>query len=161
MIYGSFSIAGVHYGTGRHHADLPINGIVTAKNYWWYCYLGYCTTMVACKLSVGWFLLRITVKRIHVYVTYFAMFISIVAGICFFFVTIFQCNPVSYFWDTFSQEGTCINPDVIVGLCYLYSAFNIISDFTFAVLPAFIVWGLQLDRRTKIALIPLLTMGCM
>jgi hypothetical protein len=34
------------------------------------------------------------------------------------------------------------------------------SDFVFAILPGFIVWNLQLHKKTKYSLIPLLAMGC-
>lgn len=149
----------MHYGTGRHHADLPIEGIQKATHGWWFCYLFYCCTMITSKLSIGYFLLRIAIKKLHAWIIYAAMFISVVAGSVFFFVTLFQCHPISYFWNK-TQPGTCISTEVIIALAYLYSAFSIISDFTFAILPAFLVMGLQLKRRTKIALVPLLTMGC-
>jgi hypothetical protein len=106
-------------------------------------------------------LLRIAIKKVHTWIIYFAMMISVVAGLAFFFVTLFQCHPISYFWNTYSQDGTCVNIEIIIALGYLYSCFSIISDFTFAILPAFLVMGLQLKTRTKIALIPLLAMGCM
>ncbi|KAF2110338.1 hypothetical protein BDV96DRAFT_501034 [Lophiotrema nucula] len=157
--YCSFSIAGVHYGTGQHKTDLPVKNFQRGMNYWWYCYLFYCVSMITSKLSIGFFLLRIAVKKLHAWIIYAAMFISVVAGATFFFVTLFQCHPISYFWDKL-QPGSCINVEVIVALGYLYSVFSIISDFTFAILPGFIVWKLQLNMRTKMALIPLLAMGC-
>lgn len=86
------------------------------------------------------------------------MSVSVVTGLTFFFVTIFQCHPVSYFYDK-SQDGTCVDMNVVIALGFVYSVSSIITDFTFAILPALIVWNLQLKRRTKIALIPLLTMG--
>jgi len=116
--------------------------------------------MILSKVSIGCLLLRIAIRKLHVWVIYGAMLISVVAGATFFFVTMFQCNPISFFWNK-AQDGSCINSNVIVGLAYLYSVFSIISDFTFALLPGFIVWHLQVKRRTKLALIPLLTMGCM
>lgn len=107
-------------------------------------------------------LLRIAVKKLHIWIIYGAMFISVVAGLAFFFVTLFQCHPISFFWNESSPRGgTCVNIEIIIALGYLYSTFSIISDFTFAILPAFLVLTLQLKRRTKIALIPLLAMGCM
>jgi hypothetical protein len=88
------------------------------------------------------------------------MFVSIIAGGAFFFVCLFQCYPVSYMWDRTSQEGKCVDNTVITALGYVYSIFSIITDFTFAIIPGFLVWHLQLKRRTKVALIPLITMGC-
>lgn len=116
--------------------------------------------MILSKISIGCFLLRISVRRLHSWIIYAAMFVSTFACTAFFFVTLFQCNPVRYFWAKAQEDGTCINNTVIIALGFVYSIFSIIADFTFALLPAFLVWNLQLKRRTKIALIPLLTMGC-
>ncbi|KAF2752105.1 hypothetical protein M011DRAFT_516460 [Sporormia fimetaria CBS 119925] len=160
ILYCSFSIAGVHYGSGRHHEDLSLRDVQLATHYWWYCYLFYCITMITSKLSIGWFLLRIAIKRLHTIIIWVAMTMSLVAGVVFFFITLFQCQPISYFWHKVGQEGQCISIEIVIGLAYLYSTFSVISDFTFALLPAFLVMGLQLNKRTKTALIPLLTMGC-
>lgn len=116
--------------------------------------------MIFSKLSIGFLLLRISVKRVHTWILYAAMLISVVAGGTFFFVTVFQCNPVYYFWARRNPSGTCVPNAVIVGLAYTYSVFSIISDFTLAMIPGFLVWNLQLKRRAKVALIPLITMGC-
>src|SRR3954466_12777980 len=115
MLYGAFSIAGVHYGTGRHHSDLPLEDVHRAKNYWWCCYLFFCITMIASKVSIGWFLLRIAFKKMHVWIIYAATLITVVAGAAFFFVTLFQCRPISYFWNK-SQPGTCVPDDVVIAL---------------------------------------------
>lgn len=54
--------------------------------------------MICSKMSIGFFLLRITVKKVHIYIVYCAMFFSVMAGIAFFLVTLLQCTPVSFFW---------------------------------------------------------------
>ncbi|KAF3035053.1 hypothetical protein E8E11_003338 [Didymella keratinophila] len=158
--YGISSNIGAHYGTGRHHDDLESWQVDKARKCWFYCYLFYCCSMILSKISIGCFLLRISVKRIHTWIIYSAMFVSTFACAAFFFVTLFQCNPVRYFWAKSLPNGTCINNTVIIALGFVYSIFSIIADFTFALLPAALVWNLQLKKRTKIALIPLLTMGC-
>ncbi|KAF1974362.1 hypothetical protein BU23DRAFT_434037, partial [Bimuria novae-zelandiae CBS 107.79] len=160
IAYATASMLGVHYGTGRHRQHLSVENYETARHCWWFCYLFYCCSMISSKLSIGFFLLRIAVRKLHIWIIRAAMFISIVAGAAFFFVTLFQCNPISYFWNTSTQDGTCVNIEVIIALAYLYSVFSIISDFIFAILPAFLVMTLQLKRSTKVALIPLLAMGC-
>lgn len=151
---------GIHYGTGRHHKDLSEDGIQAAKHCWWFCYVLYSAAMICSKLSIGFLLLRISVRKLHTYIIYIAMLTSIVAGATFVFVCIFQCYPVSFMWDKRTQSGTCVNNTVISVLAYTYSAFSIMSDLTFAIIPGFLVWNLQLKRKAKIALIPLITMGC-
>ncbi|KAH7068824.1 hypothetical protein BKA63DRAFT_96071 [Paraphoma chrysanthemicola] len=115
--------------------------------------------MITSKISIGLFLLRVTVKTIHKWIIYAAMGISFLTGFVFFFVTLLQCSPISYFWDR-SGPGSCIPIDVIIALTFLYSACAIITDFTFAILPIFLVWGLNMPVKTRILLIPVLGMAC-
>lgn len=115
--------------------------------------------MIFSKISIGIFLLRIIVERIQVWFIYIALAINVMTGLVFFFVTTLQCQPVSYFWHK-EQPGKCIPIGIIIALTYLYSSLNIICDFTFALLPIFIVRKLNMKRRMKVAIIPLLSMGC-
>jgi hypothetical protein len=115
--------------------------------------------MIASKISIGWFLLRVTTSKIHIWIIYIAMLSTALSGIVFFFVTMFQCAPIAFFWDK-DLPGHCVDIEVIIGLAILYSVFSVISDFIFAILPGVIVWNLQLHQRTKMLLIPLLAMGC-
>lgn len=87
------------------------------------------------------------------------MSLSVITGICFLFITTFQCHPISFFWNK-NQDGTCINIDVIIAFTYLYSAFSVICDFTFALLPIFLIMQLQMNNKTKLALIPVMLMAC-
>ncbi|KAF2265739.1 hypothetical protein CC78DRAFT_598319 [Lojkania enalia] len=159
IMFTTTAIGGVHYGTGRHMAELSDENIFMAMRYWWLCYISYCISMISVKVSIGLFLLRVTVSRVHRWIIYIAMGATAVTGSVFFFATLLQCNPISYFWDK-SQPGTCLNMDVIIGLTFWYSAVSALCDFTFGLLPVFLVWRLNMDRRTKIALVPLLSMGC-
>ncbi|CAN9212379.1 hypothetical protein CC77DRAFT_560505 [Alternaria alternata] len=158
--YSTSSCIGIHYGTGRHHHDLSTDGIQKARHAWYFCYLFYSVAMICAKISIGFLLLRISIRKIHTWIIWSAMCVSVIAGGAFFFVCLFQCYPVSYMWDRTSQQGKCVDNTVISALGYVYSVFSIITDFTFAIIPGFLVWHLQLKRRTKVALIPLITMGC-
>ncbi|KAJ3955279.1 hypothetical protein N0V92_008194 [Colletotrichum tropicale] len=133
-----------------------------AAMFWWFCYLWYCLSMISSKISIGWFLLRITVRKIDIWIIYFVMFCTVCTGVVFFFVTLLQCQPISFFWEQYTgaTDGHCINMDVIIALTYLYSAFSVICDFTFAILPIILIWKLKMDRKTKIALIPIMAMAC-
>ncbi|KAJ8120435.1 hypothetical protein ONZ43_g2857 [Nemania bipapillata] len=159
-LFVASAITGIHYGTGRHNADLKPSDREEAMKYWWLCYIWYCLTMIASKISIGVFLLRLTVSKMHHYIIYVVMLFTVSSGIVFFFVTLFQCTPITFFWDKEIKGGKCIDPSIIAALTYLYSAFSVICDFTFSILPMFLIYTLQIDRRTKIALIPILSIGC-
>ena len=118
--------------------------------------------MIAAKISIGLLLLRLTINRIHIWIIWIVMLLTVITGVVFFFVTLFQCSPVSYFWDqAIGAPGSCIDIEIIIGLTYLYSAINAVCDFTFGLLPIFLVWNLQMDLKSKILLVPILSMACM
>jgi len=117
--------------------------------------------MILSKISIGLFLLRVTVKKIHKWIIYAAMGLTVLCGLIFFFVTLLQCSPIHFFWDKSIENGTCISVDVIIGLTFLYSAISVISDFTFAILPFFLIWGLNMSFKSRVMLIPILGMACM
>ncbi|OAA69904.1 hypothetical protein ISF_03174 [Cordyceps fumosorosea ARSEF 2679] len=150
---------GVKYGTGQHRSDLSEANYQRAMMHWWYCYLFFSSAMVISKLSFAWFLLRIVNKRVHTWIIYAASMCTVVAGVVFFFVALFQCSPVSYYWDK-TGAGSCISIDIIIALAYLYSAFSVLTDFTFAILPGFVVWHLNIQKRARIVVIILISMGC-
>ncbi|KAL3954010.1 hypothetical protein ACCO45_011966 [Purpureocillium lilacinum] len=162
ILYVAMSNTGVHYGTGQHMDVLSPFQREKAMMYWWYCYMFYILCMVCSKLSFAWFLLRITTARVHAWVVYAASLLSVLAATIFFFVTIFQCKPVSFYWTRLGGniDGTCLSMDVIMSIAYFYSICSIVTDFTFAVLPAFVIWNLQLKMRARLALIVLIAMGC-
>ncbi|KAI1277432.1 hypothetical protein F5Y07DRAFT_362937 [Xylaria sp. FL0933] len=160
VLFITSALTGVHYGTGRHFTDLTAENIRQAMKYWWFCYIWYCITMIFSKISIGVFLLRLTVTRVHHAIIYVVMLLTVASGIVFFFVTLFQCHPVTYFWDKETKGGTCIDPKIIAALTYLYSSFSVICDFTFSILPMFLISGLQMGRRAKWALVPILGIGC-
>ena len=115
--------------------------------------------MILSKISIGHFLLRITVQKLHRWIIYTVMALTVLTGLIFFFVTMLQCLPVSYFWDK-DQPGQCVNIEVVIALTYLYSVFSVICDFTFALLPIVLILQLQMSRSMKISLIPILLMAC-
>lgn len=44
---------------------------------------------------------------------------------------------------------------------YIMSVVFATCDFTFAILPVFLIKGLNMSRNSKIALIPILSIACM
>lgn len=83
-------------------------------------------------------------------------------GLIYGLLAMFQCKPVDYFWTrALGATGTCISMDIIIAFTYVMSAIFAICDFSFAVLPIFLIKDLNMSRNQKVALIPILSMGCM
>lgn len=121
-------------------------------------------TMMLSKTSVAWFLLRLCPKITHPthrIIIYIALSLTVLCGIAFFFFAIFQCWPVYYFWYRIPGTGTCSSVDSIITFTYVFSAFSIITDFTFTILPFTLIWTVKIDTKTKIALMPVFCMAAM
>ncbi|KAJ5990120.1 hypothetical protein N7499_010647 [Penicillium canescens] len=157
-------IGGTLYGTGLKFEHLEPNNRVTAMKYWWLCEIAYCFASIFCKISVCLFLMRITIKRLHIWILYTVMVLTVIAGLVFMFLMLLQCKPLSYFWTRVTMDpsipGYCISIDIIIVMTYIYSAFSALCDFTVGILPIFLVHKLHMKKQTKIAVMGILSMAC-
>ncbi|KAL2005112.1 hypothetical protein VTN00DRAFT_2962 [Thermoascus crustaceus] len=140
-------LGGVAHGTGRHLWDLTQENAEKALEYWFFCELFYVISACLLKVSIGLFLLRIAVKTPHVWILRLFMVGTVIFGMFYGFVVLFQCKPVDAWW-TLERHG-CMDPIIIVNATYAASALNAVADWTFGTLPIFIVWGLNMNKRTK------------
>ena len=84
-----------------------------------------------------------------------AIMLLITTGITFEFVSIFQCNPISHFWnDPFHR--TCIN---IQPAFYSNGVSNLLTDVMLIVIVVLQVLKLQMHQRQKIALLAVVSLG--
>jgi hypothetical protein len=88
------------------------------------------------------------------------MAVTLLTGTVFLFVLLLQCRPIAYFWDK-NQPGHCLDWTIIIAMSWLWSIFAGMCDFTVGILPIFIVWNLNVDRRTKVAVACILGLACM
>ena len=114
------------------------------------------------KFSIGVFLMRIAVNPIQIYIIWVVMSVVGVFSIFYFFLIIFQCHPVAYFWAQYSGlKGSCVNPSVIADSTYAHSAVSCFADWTLGTLPIFMVWDLAMNPRTKLSVAMILAFGAM
>lgn len=117
---------------------------------------------MAIKGSIAVMLLRLCTHRTHRLIIWTTIIITELYSAVFFFLFIFQCRPSSYFWTQHTGgKGSCINPTITVNFTYAYSAITCAGDWTFAILPFFLVWKLQMGQRQKILVAVILAMGAM
>lgn len=146
----SCEFGGIRYGTGKRRALLTDGNAQTALRYWFFCEIFYTLCTSTLKIAVGLFLLRIAVVKWHVWVIYAIMAFAGVLGVAYCGIMTFQCNPISFWWDLNpTHHGHCISPEVVIDTTYLVSALNSVADWTFAVLPIFIVKDLQMKKQQK------------
>lgn len=140
----------------------------------------YTMTIVFLKLSVGVFLIRISNRKLHKRIIYATMAISTIWGLVTVLILIFQCGypssmneyiiastaALSYIICAAADSMTgvnakCISGAVALGIGYSWAVVTTGSDFLFTALPLFILRDAQINKRARIVLSVLLTMGAL
>jgi hypothetical protein len=114
------------------------------------------------KIAVGLFLLRITIVPIHIWIIRIIMMVAAFLGVAYTLLVIFQCSPVSFWWDLSpEQNGKCLSASLVMIFTFVVSGLNSFADWTFGILPIFIVKDLQMKRRAKILVSSIIGLAAM
>lgn len=108
----------------------------------------YAATLVFVKSSICVTILRLTTEKIYVRILQCLIGLSVMMSSVGFVVIMVQCRPVQAFRD--SARGTCMDKILPTILTYAASVANVITDFTVAIIPIFIVRKLQMRSRLKL-----------
>jgi hypothetical protein len=125
--------------------------LLTMIQYWFFCELFYTLATSMLKISVGLFFLRIANNKWHILIIKAIMCASAVLGITYFSIVLFQCHPISFWWDLNpDHHGQCLSASVMADAGYVVSALNSVADWTFGLLPIFIVKDLHMQHHQKV-----------
>ncbi|EAA63717.1 hypothetical protein AN3146.2 [Aspergillus nidulans FGSC A4] len=165
ILFALCGMIGARWGLGHRMVDFarspdPERELETALFWWWLGQTSYVITCVVAKISIALALLRLTVTKVHKYILWGVIAVSVIVGVVFWFMLMLQCKPVDYFWHRLTTTGTCINTDHILNIAYVYSVTATICDFILGLLPIALVWKLHMHQTTKAALAGILSMGC-
>jgi hypothetical protein len=149
--YLACQLGGAIHGSGQRRDTLTRESAQTAMRYWFFCEVFYTISTSVLKIAVGFFLLRITIVKIHIWIIRTIMIIAAFLGTAYTFLVIFQCSPISVWWDLDpDHNGTCLSASLVVIFTYVVSGLNSFADWTFGILPIFIVKDLQMKKRAKV-----------
>jgi hypothetical protein len=128
---------------------------------WFLCEIFYGLSSTFAKLAAGTLLLRLTTKRLHVRIIWSVMALAGLFGIAFVGQIISQCQPTAFFWSPTRDplQGHCMGPKMILGFTYSHAVVSSLGDWTFGILPAFLVSGLNMNLRTKVSVFLLLSLA--
>jgi hypothetical protein len=108
--------------------------------------------MVALKISLCLFYLRITVLYWQRYAIYIIASTSIIFGFAYFLFILFQCGaPVESktFWLKRIEEE-CVSRASILGMGYTHGVISSLTDLSLVVLPIPIILQARINRNEKI-----------
>ncbi|ORX92058.1 hypothetical protein BCR34DRAFT_435372, partial [Clohesyomyces aquaticus] len=151
------AILGALNGVGAHAYRLSENNKRDGAMYYMYFQLFYVCSTLPIKAAICVTLLRITIRRSFKIILCMVIAMSFAASLACVIAVLVQCRPVRATWD--KSVGKCAPPKVILGVSYFISAASILTDWTCAILPVFILWDVQLRWRVKASVAILLAMG--
>ncbi|KAK1986002.1 hypothetical protein LZ30DRAFT_326824 [Colletotrichum cereale] len=160
--YLTTNIMGVANGQGRDATETSPEHRRIALQYFFSAELLYISTAILLKVCVGILLLRIAIVPTHIWILRSTLFVTVTFGTGYLFLVVFQCRPVSKFWDESPRSpGHCFKNSIVLGASFTAATINCIADCTFGVLPLFIVWSLHMRRKTKALVSILLSFASM
>jgi hypothetical protein len=141
-----FTVTYVKRGFGKHSWDLNDGDLTVILQKFYVGENLYVIILALSKLSILFFYLRIF-PHLQFRVAVFTVVGLIIASTTvIFFLTIFSCDPIPYFWDR-DLHGRCTN---INALAYANSGMSIAQDLIIIALPLPTVINLHLSTRRKI-----------
>ncbi|KAI5776296.1 hypothetical protein EDC01DRAFT_636934 [Geopyxis carbonaria] len=150
-------IATVKYGMGMHLGDITQDNETMIEKYHWITLILYPFSLGFAKLSIIFFLLRLTPNPRFAKVLYGCGAFVIALTLAVAFSVAFQCTPVAAFYDRTLMGGShCIDR---ASLYFSTSAFNILTDIALCLLPIPMLLKVQLPRRQRLILIFVFAIG--
>jgi hypothetical protein len=124
------------------------------------CELLYVVATAVVKLSIGAFFLRLSSKKYQIRTVYITLGVVLLVSTMYFFFLLFQCTPINYLWTKYEDgHGKCLSGHILANVTYAHAAMSAVTDWAFGILPIFFVWKMQMNPRTKITVILILSLG--
>lgn len=150
-MYLGCQIGGAVHGSGQHRKNITDENAQIALRFWFFCEVFYTVSTSVFKIAIGLFLLRITIHPMHIWIIRFIMGVTVIVGVTYTTLVICQCRPISFWWNLDPDAtGNCLSASLVMYFTYAVSALNSIADWTFGILPIFVVKDLQMKRRVKV-----------
>ncbi|KAM0287677.1 hypothetical protein ACHAQH_000206 [Verticillium albo-atrum] len=161
IAYGAVALDGIRNGaTGKSLAELAIDDAAVSLRAWYICEVLYAPTTLAIRASVCVLLLRLASRKINRWIIWINLAVVSVVSIAFFFLLVFQCSPVHFFWrQLYGMQGSCINRNIVPYATIFHSVISALSDWCLGLLPIALLWNVDINRRTKVIIAILLSMG--
>ncbi|TQN74190.1 hypothetical protein CSHISOI_01248, partial [Colletotrichum shisoi] len=155
----SLILLGVNTGLGHHNKALGERREVSALMYQALATATYVLDMLFIKLSIGFFLLRLSNSKLYNRIIYVSLAVVAVWSVVIFFWNIFQCSPIEAQWYYAIPDSKCVSPDAVVAAAYSISVTTILSDWLYALLPVPMIWSVKMTKQAKATVIVILGLG--
>ncbi|RDL30706.1 uncharacterized protein BP5553_10051 [Venustampulla echinocandica] len=147
-VTSSLCIVCCFYGSGQFAAALKTSDIMYGTKLFFIAEFFYASGAVVIKCSIAITLLRIAESRRNFLWTIWGIMIVTAISAAIFIIGIANiCHPITTLWGE-TTTGSCnlkLNSDV----SFFFSAIEIATDWSLAILPAVLLWNVQMNSRVK------------
>ncbi|KAF5986608.1 integral membrane protein PTH11 [Fusarium coicis] len=150
ILHVTFTAAGlraVYAGVGTKDKDLNAYLQVHGRKWMWIGQVIYDFSLTPLKASICVTLLRIAVTKTHRIIVWATLIFTIVTTMYNTIGTFFGCMPISANWN---DREKCSVP-LLMSLGYVVSISAVISDWTCAILPIFMLYKSHMRKATKVS----------
>ncbi|KAI5789041.1 hypothetical protein EDC01DRAFT_124356 [Geopyxis carbonaria] len=155
-------VAATHGGLGKHSWDMKYEEVVIGVKTLFPSMILYTISIFFTKLSVLFFIYRLAgpiCSNAMRYVLHAYFVFHICFGITTLFIFVFQCLPVKAGFDLDTRFDKDTHCKEYIEVFYATSVIHAISDIVLIVLPVKMVWGLQMPKQKKTAVILVFCLG--
>ncbi|KAK6344400.1 hypothetical protein TWF696_008036 [Orbilia brochopaga] len=145
----------IRYGTGDHIDTVTTDELLPTLRYWFAYQIIYPLVLLFIKLSILSFYLGISPQKWYRYAVNSVLAFVVAWTVAVIFAYIFECPDPSRAWSPEFPQG-CVN---LSALYYSSASINIATDLVILLLPIPVLHRLQIDRRRKVALIAIFSVG--
>lgn len=154
----------VRFGTDRHTWDVPLNEFEDSALYGAFsAEIAFLISTCCTKVSILLFYRRLTegtYNKKWKWATIVAIVFTVVFCLAFMLVLIFQCRPTEAYWKsltfTYTENFQCSNTKILNPIS---GSLSVVSDFYSVLLPMAMTRHFDIDRRKKIALNAVFSLG--
>ncbi|RMI96292.1 hypothetical protein CDV36_016343 [Fusarium kuroshium] len=151
-------LACCYHGSGQYAKALTPSDVMQGTKLWFIAQLFYPCSLAPVKISICVTLLRVEKYRRRIVWTVWAvMVLSIASAITYIAATATICQPITALWGE-TTTGSC-NVQLNRRIGFYISVTAILTDWTLGVLPAILLWNIQMKFLIKLSVILVLSLG--
>ncbi|KAF4963470.1 hypothetical protein FSARC_8519 [Fusarium sarcochroum] len=147
MVHNGIVIWGVFTGVGTRDSELNMAIMMEGAKSVALWQIFYVSGSVFIKSSICIQLLRIATNKRYKYFLWCLIAVSVIITLIAMLAVLVRCKPVAASWNP--ALGTCIDQNIIVVLTYVVSGMNIVTDWSVAIMPVFILRNIQMRKTLK------------
>ncbi|RDW58690.1 hypothetical protein BP6252_13166 [Coleophoma cylindrospora] len=149
-----------YWGKGKHVLAILPQNMVKLLHWQFFHSILVTIGISLVKISLASFLSRLVTNKIIKRFLIGAIIFLVLFTISSAGTIIFSCIPISATWDpAAAPNAKCFSRTTFTDIGLFNSIVNIFTDVIFACLPIPIVWNLQLNTRTRVTLVGVLSLG--